>query len=222
MSDLILFHAPGACSRVTMNALEEIGVPFEDRAINIFSGEQKSPAYLSLNPKGKVPALQLDGVVHTENAAILYYLHSRYPSAQLLPPPGGGVAENAPLEDLVWCSSTIHPMVRQVRMPVRFTTGDPSGVKEHGMQQLPGILQQIAARVAGDQWWYGARWSIIDVYLYWNYSTAESGGMSLAAWPELYAHASRVRARPSFVKSLAREKEALQRHAMQLPPGGQL
>jgi glutathione S-transferase len=129
MSEVVLFHAPEACSRVTMNALEEIGVPFEDRAINIFSGEQKSPQYLSLNPKGKVPALQIDGVVHKENAAILYYLHSRFASAQLLPQPGGTVAENEPLEDLVWCSSTIHPMVRQVRTPMRFTTGDPSGVK---------------------------------------------------------------------------------------------
>ena len=222
MSELILFHAPGACSRVTMNALEEIGVPFEDRTINIFSGEQKSPGYQSLNPKGKVPALQIDGVVYTENAAILYYLNCKFPAAQLLPSPSATVVENRPLEDLVWCSSTIHPMVRQVRMPIRFTTGDPSGVKAHGMQQLPAVLGQIAKRVADGRWWYGERWSILDVYLYWNYSTAESGGMSLNAWPELAAHATRVRARPSFVRSLAREQSALRRHSIQLPPGGQL
>jgi glutathione S-transferase len=222
MSEGILFHFPGACSRVTMNALEEIGLPYEDRAVNIMAGSQKSPEYLAINTKGKVPALQIDGRVHTENAAILYFLNDRYPHAQLLPKAGDGVETNECLEDLVWCSSTIHPMVRQVRMPIRFTDGDPSGVKAHGLQHLPRVLDQVSDRVRNDRWWYGDRWSILDVYLYWNYSTAASGGLDLSRWPALVSHGKRVRSRPSFIRALARETAALEANGIQLPSGASL
>jgi glutathione S-transferase len=222
MSTIVLYHTPGACSRVTLNALEEIGLAYEDRPVNIFKGEQKLPEYLAVNPKGKVPALLVDARLHTENAAIVYFLHRNHPDAGLLPPAGHGISVNEELEDLVWCSSTVHPMVRQVRMPVRFTLGDTEGVRAHGLQHLPGLLGQIAQRVADGRWWYGERWSILDVYLYWNYSTAESGGMDLCPWPAIADHALRVRARASFERALAREYAALERSGMQLPLGARL
>jgi glutathione S-transferase len=222
MTNFVLYHTPGACSRVTMSALEEIGLEFEDRAVNIFKGEQNTPQYRAINPKGKVPALYVDGRLHTENAAIVYFLHQRYPAAKLLPTAGQGIGANEDLEDLFWCSNTVHPMVRQIRMPMRFTDGDPAGVKANGMQNLPSILETISNRVAAERWWYGETWSVLDVYLYWNYSTAASGGMDLTPWPSLARHAERVRQRPSFVRGLAREEAALVRHDLQLPPGARL
>jgi glutathione S-transferase len=222
MGDIILFHSPGACSRVTMNALEEIGLAYEDRAVNLAAGEQKSAAYLAVNPKAKVPALKIGTRVHTENAAIVNLLHVQHPAARLLPAVGNGVEVNEGLEDLVWCSSTVHPLVRQVRMPSRYTDGDTSGVKANGMKNLPLILAQVAERLSADRWWYGAQWSIIDVYLYWNYSTAQSGGLDLSIWPALQRHADRVRQRPSFARALAREQAALARHNLSLPPGATL
>jgi len=221
MSQIILYHAPGACSRVTFNALEEIGVEFEDRTVDITAGEQKSASYLAVNPKGKVPALKLGHYVHTENAAILHFLNQLYPEAHLLPD-AQAVAPNETLEDLVWCSGTLHPMVRQIRMPIRFTEGDTSGVKAHGMRHLASLLDRVADRLSGDRWWYGEQWSILDVYLYWNYSTAASGGLELERWPALYSHTARVRDRPSFTRALAREQAALQRAGMQLPAGASL
>jgi len=113
-------------------------------------------------------------------------------------------------------------MVRQIRMPIRFTNGDPSGVQQNGLQNFPAILEAISKRVSGDRWWYGEAWSILDVYLYWNYSTAASGGMDLSPWPDLTRHAERVRQRPSFVRGLAREQAALERHGLQLPTGARL
>jgi glutathione S-transferase len=222
MTNIILFHAPGACSRVTMNALEEIGLLYEDRAIDIFTGAQRSAEYRTVNPKGKVPALKIGDRVHTENAAILYFLNLQYPQARLLPASSEGVAENECLEDLVWCSGTIHPMVRQVRMPMRFTDGDPAGVKAHGMNHLSAVLDQVEQRISRAGWWYGDRWSIVDVYLYWNYSTAASGGLDLSRWPALISHGERVRDRPSFKRALARETAAVERGGIKLPPGARL
>ncbi|MHA6769745.1 glutathione S-transferase family protein [Sphingobium ummariense] len=205
---ITLYHFPAACSRVTMNALEEIGLAYQDIAVNMRTSEQKSPDYLSINPKGKVPALDVDGRIMTENAAILWFLHTRYPDAALLPADDDPRVAHQGLIDLVWCSGTIHPMVRQIRMPAKWTTDDPAGVKVDGMEKLAQECSAIADRI-GEDWWYGSRWSIIDTYIYWAYSTAAKGGFALDRYPTLLAHAERVRARPAFLRALAREQAAL-------------
>ena len=82
---ITLYHFPGACSRVTMQALEEIGLSYDDVGVNMRTNGQKAPDYLAVNPKGKVPAIGFDGHIMTENAAILWFLHSQHPDAALLP-----------------------------------------------------------------------------------------------------------------------------------------
>jgi glutathione S-transferase len=221
MTSILLFHAPSACSRVAMNALEEIGLAFEDRAVNIFIGEQKEKDYLALNPMGKVPALKIGERVYTENAAILYMLATQHPAAQLIPGALTGAHPNVGLQDLVWCSGILHPMIRQIRMPSRFTDGPTADVKSHGLRLAP-ILSRVAERVSDGRWWYGDRWSIVDVYINWSYWSAEIGGADLTPWPSLSDHSHRVRARPSFVRALTRERASLSRHGISLPPGVEL
>ena len=208
MPELILFQFPGACSRVTMTALEEIGVEFADRVVNLRAGEQKEGDYLALNPKAKVPALTIDGVVMTENPAILAYLHQRYPEAGLLPSANDPVAAHQGIVDLIWLGGTIHPVVRQVRAPFKLTKGDPEDVRADGFEKFAREAKLFSARLADDRWWYGDTWSILDVYVYWAYDTAAKGGFPLKNYPELLAHAERVRSRPSFRRSLAREQRA--------------
>ena len=86
VAELILYMSPGTCSRVTMTALEEIDVPFEDRLIFTGAGAQNSAAYLAVNRKGKVPALSVDGQVLTENPAILALSRRAAPSGRAAPP----------------------------------------------------------------------------------------------------------------------------------------
>ena len=66
---IVIYPYPGACSRVTMDALETIGLDYEDRCVNIAKAAQKDPDYLALNPKGKVPTMVFEGTTMTENAA---------------------------------------------------------------------------------------------------------------------------------------------------------
>ena len=80
-----LYHFPGACSRVAMHALEAIGASFTDALVNFRTQGQSDPTYLAVNPKGKVPALELGGRILTENAAILWMLHECHPAANLMP-----------------------------------------------------------------------------------------------------------------------------------------
>ncbi len=215
--DILLYQFPGACSRVTLNALEEIGCPYRLETVNIRAGAQLSPEYLALNPQGKVPAVAFDGRVLTQNAAILYALHERHHAAGLLP-----VADALPecfqgLSDLIWCSSTLHPIVRQVRMPAKWTTGEPEGVAADGRNKMAKECAGMNERLAMGRWWYGDRWSIIDVYVYWAYSTAAKGGFSLKTYPDLQAHAGRVRERPSFQRALKAETEAVRAAHLDIP-----
>jgi glutathione S-transferase len=85
MSDITLYFAPNTCARVPMTALEEIGIPFKTELVAFMRGDHRSPGYLALNPKGKVPALTVDGRVLTENVAILVWLATTFPDATLLP-----------------------------------------------------------------------------------------------------------------------------------------
>ena len=215
MKDIILFMSPGACSRVSMTALEEAGLDFEDRLIFTGSGMQNSPEYLALNRKGKVPALSVDGQVLTETPAILTYLNRQRPDARLLPG-GDAMAEAQALSDLAWCSSTLHLEVRQNRAPQKLTHDDPAGVLAAGRAKFAKSCDYIASRVSDGRWWYGRQWSIVDTYLYWCYSTAARGGFSLEGRTALAEHAERVRARPSFQRMLRRELAAGARESLPL------
>ena len=205
---ITLYQFPGACSRVTMNALEEIGVAFEDVPVNIRQKPGDRGDYLGVNPTGKVPTLVVDGTVLKENAAILWTLHTLYPESGLLPRSADPLGAHAGLSDLVWCSGTMHPMVRQARMPQKWTTGDIDGVREDGIAKLLVEGERIARHI-GDGWWYPEGWSIVDTYIYWGLSTAAKGGFPVDRFPALLDHAERVRARPSFRRALAREERAV-------------
>lgn len=85
MAEFSLYHLPGACSRVTMTALEQVGASYIDYPVDLRRGQQHSPEYRRVNPRGKIPALLVDGQLLAENAAILWWLHTENPQAGLLP-----------------------------------------------------------------------------------------------------------------------------------------
>lgn len=196
-----------------MTALEQCGVSYVDRPVNLARGEQRSPEYRAVNPRGKVPALVVDGQVISENAAILWWLHKRFPEAELLPATDNDWDEAQVLSDLFWISSGWHPAVRANMMPIRWTTGDPAPVRERGKLLVKPLFEWFDARLSGRQWWYGDSWSIIDVYFYWNYTTAEEGEYDLSGLDNLAAHRARVEALPAFQRAILRENGARERMA---------
>ena len=208
MADLILYYGMDTCARVTMNALEEIGLEYAAKFIDLSKEEQKSSAYTAINPNAEVPALIIDGRTLTQNPAILHYLHARHPAADLLPHAGSSVGINEPLENLMWCSNTLHILRRQLIAPARFTAGDLADVRTKGMEGWFKVLPSIEARLANGPWWYGDQWSIVDVYLNWAYSGLVAHTLDIANRPVLYEHEQRLHARPSYVRALARERAA--------------
>ncbi len=207
MPELILYHFPGACSRVTMTALEHTGAAFEDRMVDLMAGEHLKPEYRATNPHGKVPALLVDGRLLTENAAILTWLDETFPAAGLLPVRVDAWARAQVLSDLFWLSSVWHPYVRANRAPFRWTTGEVAPVQERGKELLAPCVQTLDARLASSEWWYD-EWSILDVYFYWAYTNAETGQFDLTPYRNVARHRAAVEALPAFQRALARETAA--------------
>jgi glutathione S-transferase len=203
---LVLYYAPGACSGVTINAIEELGLECEYRKLDISSGQQKTEGYLRINPHGKVPALITDGKLLTENPAILIYLNSLVSDSKLLPTAEDEYHKILSYSDLMWLSSTLHPAVRHVCMPAYYTvSSDVEDVVERARTALKVYFDIADKRLSMSKFWYGEQWTIFDIYLHWCYTRALRGGYSIDGFPALLAHQKRIEVLPSFQRRKAIE-----------------
>src|SRR6202023_4416764 len=80
-----LYYAPGTCALATHIALEEAGAPYQAVLVDFTTQSQRSPDYLTVNPKGRVPALVTESGTLTETPALLCFVAQRFPSAELAP-----------------------------------------------------------------------------------------------------------------------------------------
>ena len=86
MSDTVtLYHAPNSRSSAALTLLEELGAPYRLHVLNLNAGDQRQPAYLAVNPMGKVPAITHGGALITEQVAIFIYLADLFSNAGLAP-----------------------------------------------------------------------------------------------------------------------------------------
>jgi glutathione S-transferase len=205
---LILYVAPGACSRVALVALEHSGLAYEARPVALMSGQQRQPEFLALNPKGKVPLLLTPDGPLSENVAIASWLDAQAPHAGLLPPPGAVWARAQALSWLAWSASTLHPMIYRMRMTARIHP-DAATHPTIKAAALAELAQQLAvaeeALADGRPWLTGADWCIADTHVCWVYGRGLDGGLDAAAFPQLAALAARHAQRPAFQRALARE-----------------
>jgi len=80
-----LYYAPDTCALATHIALEEAGAPYEAVLVDFRSQAQRTPEYLAVNPKGRVPALVIENGTLTETPALLCFVAQRFPNAELAP-----------------------------------------------------------------------------------------------------------------------------------------
>ena len=208
MPDLKLFVAPNTCARVPTIALEEIGVPFETDLVRVAINQQKSPEFLKLNPKGKVPTLLIDGVPLTENVAILTWLNAEFPQANLLPKTDSTFAALEQTADLAFFAGTVHPTVTRVAMPLKFIEDKALSfeiVRPVGIQEMHKIMEMIDVRLENGPWWYGDTWSVVDGYLYWVWGRITGVGYPGEAFKNIQRHYALSNERPAVQRAMARE-----------------
>lgn len=204
MSDILLYHCPRACSQVVVCALEEAGLPYELRLINILAGEQLTEAYKAVSPLGKVPAAVIDGNPLTENSAILMYIARTAPASAVLPGIDADPWVQAEAQwGLSFCGGTLHPQVRGLMAPQRLTTGDElAAIREKAAELAKQSFSFANQRITDRGWWLGS-WSIVDVYLNWAFSAALRAGFDGAPFTALLNLSAR----------LAKEKASFRRMA---------
>jgi glutathione S-transferase len=207
MPNLSLYHFPGACSQVTVCALEQAGIPYTLNLVNLLQGEQSTPEYLAVSPLGKVPTMIADGQSLTENAALLVYINALKPDAGLFPVNPSPLMLSSMQAGLSFCGGTLHPQVRGILNPQRITTGDGAPVREMATALAKKAFAFAEYRLAEKTWWLGQE-SIIDVYLNWAFTVARNGGFDTAGYPLLSDLDKRLAVRPAFARMLEIEAES--------------
>jgi len=202
-----LYVAPKSCARVATIALEEIGVPFDTELVRLAKKQQKSPEYLALNPKGKVPVIIIDGTPMTENVAILNWLHDTYPESNLLPKTNDSFERYRQVGDISFVSGTVHPFVTRIAMPMKFAKTDDAiqQVKATAIAEVRPYAKLIDDRYAQGTWWYGDQWSIVDAYIFWAWTRMVGEGFPEEEYTHVVDLCQRIQERPAVQRAMERE-----------------
>ena len=207
--DLTLYYGLVTCARVSLVALEEVGAPFAVRVVDMQRSEQLTPAYRAVNPKGKVPALLIDGELLTETPAILTWLARSYPAAGLLPPGGDALAEAQAQSDLTYVSAGLHPIVTRLCRSQYFCAvpGGPESVFAMAADAMQPNFELVERRLSNGAWWYGDSWSMVDVYLAWIWYRVTSTAFDVSPYPHYARVCEQVAARPATRRADERAAE---------------
>ncbi|HWI29430.1 MAG TPA: glutathione S-transferase N-terminal domain-containing protein [Stellaceae bacterium] len=207
---LTLFYSPGACSMASHIGLEESGTAYELKPVALAKGEQRTPDYLKINPRGRVPALRLeDGSVLTENTAILSYLGLRFPEKGLLPKES--TAQARCISMMAWLSNSVHPAFTHIFRPERFSEQEAAypSIKAAGKKTFWAALQEIDGMVAGKSWMQGDQFTACDPYALVFYGWGARIELPVKELANYTAWKRRMLERPAVRKVLEREQNIL-------------
>lgn len=197
---LTFFHAPHSRSAGTLILLEELGADYQLRVLNMKAGEQREPAYLAVNPMGKVPALQHGEAVIIEQVAIFLYLADLYPQAGLAPKIGEAL-RGPYLRWMVFYASCFEPAIvdrAQKREPA------PQAMSPYG--DFDGMFKTLTNQLAKGPYLLGDRFTAADV-LWGTALTWVTQFQLIPAVPVIQAYTDRVNARPTVARARAKDAE---------------
>jgi glutathione S-transferase len=203
---LKLFYALGSCSLASHIALEEAGADYELVAMSTKAGDQRTPQYLAINPKGRVPALVTDRGVLSETPAILAYVAQTYPAARLAPLDDPFAFAEAQAFNSYLCS-TVHVAHAHKHRGYRWAD-DPAALAEM-TRKVPdteaACFQLIEDELFKGPWVMGEAYSVCDGYLFTLAGWLEGDGVDLRRFPRVHEHSERMRERAAVRKVLAEE-----------------
>ncbi len=200
-----LFYVPGACSLSPHIVLREANLPFKLDRIDLKAGKktQDGRQYLSLNPKGYVPALELDdGQILTEGAIIVQYLADLKPEARLAPP--NGTFERVRLQEWMhFIATELHKNLSPLYNP---KAPDEFKAAWRETKVLPR-LDFLAKSLEGRPFVMGDGFTVADAYAFYCLR-AWSGAMlkgDLSPWKVLADYHARIAERPAVKAALEAE-----------------
>ncbi|MGA9852009.1 MAG: glutathione transferase GstA [Gammaproteobacteria bacterium] len=200
-----LYYSPSACSMAPHIVLNELGLPYE--AVQVDTKTHKlvktGTDYYAINPKGYVPAIELDdGSLFTEAAAILQYLADRKPQSGLLAAPGS-MERYRTIEWLTFISSELHKGLGAL-----FNPDYPEAARKISLDKLKKRFELLDKHFAKNEFLMGKQFTVADAYAYTILNWTNFLNVDLSPYKNLQAYMQRVAARPSVRETQHAEKLA--------------
>jgi glutathione S-transferase len=196
---LVLYTNPQSRGRIARWMLEEVGQPYETEVLD-FATTMKTPAYLAINPMGKVPALRHGNAVVTEAAAICAYLADAFPQAKLAPPPGDRLRA-AYYRWLFFAAGPIEAAVNNKAIGV-VVPREREGMMGYGTVER--VMTTLEDKLSRNEYLVGDSFTAADVYLGAHVGFGLMFG-TIEKRPAFQKYWQRVSARPAALR--AREKD---------------
>jgi glutathione S-transferase len=199
-----LYFSPGACSLASHIALREAGLDFRLEKVDLRTHRTADGRdYYAINPKGYVPALELDdGAVLTEGAAILQYIADQRPAAGLAP--AAGTLDRYRLQEwLGFIGTELHKSFSPL-----FNPTTPDDVRAATRERLEGRFGFTAAALDGRPFLLGEHFTVADAYLYTVLGWTKAVGIDRTERRVLDALNQRVGERPTVGAARDAEKQA--------------
>ena len=196
-----LYYAPGACSLAPHIVLNELGLPHRLIRVDLKTGKtEQGDDFRAINPKGYVPALELDsGERLTEAAVILQYLADSVPAAGLAP--AAATAERYRLQEwLNFIATEIHKGFSPL-----WNAAIGSDEKQRVVDRLGARLDWLATQLEGRDFLAGNTFGVADAYLFTVLNWGQWLGVDIARWPALKAYSARVAVRRGVRAALLAE-----------------
>jgi glutathione S-transferase len=196
-----LYLAPGACSLSPHIVLCESGLKFDIEKVSLSDKKTESGAdYLTINPKGYVPALRLDsGDVLTEGPAIVQYLADQVPDKKLAPA-AGSLERYRLVEWLNFISAEIHKTFGPL-----FNQQGPEDAKQAARDRLAGRFDYVEQHLKKSDYLLGNQFSVADAYLFTVLNWTGFLKFPMDRWPAIQKYRQRIAARPAVQAALVAE-----------------
>jgi glutathione S-transferase len=193
---IVLYHSPNTRSSIALTLLEELGVPYDLEVIDLKAGEQQQPAYLAVNPMGKVPAIRHGDAIVTEQVAIFLYLADLFPEASLAP------ALNSPMRGpylrwMVFYAACFEPAIGDNAL--NRPAGPPG---QMGYGDFDRVMKTISDQLAKGTYLLGEKFTAADI-LWGNGLTWTKIFGLLPEDPVVDAYIARHKERPSVARANA-------------------
>ena len=196
-----LYYSPGACSLSPHIVATEAGIPLELVKVDTKTKSIRDEGdFWAINPKGYVPALQLDnGEVLTEGPAIVQYLADQKPAAALAP--ANGTFERTRLQEMLnYITSEIHKTYSPL-----FNPDVLPAVREERLAYLHRRYALLEKRLAGRKHLFGEQFTVADAYLFVVTNWARIVKFDLGEFPNIQAFQKRVGSRKSTLQAMRAE-----------------
>jgi glutathione S-transferase len=193
-----LYYSPGSANMLVHLTLLECGAPYTLERVDLDAGEQRSAAYLALNPNGVVPTLVVDGVPHGEAAALAMLLVERHPAAALAP--AAGEPQRADYLQWMFClANAQQPLFRQWFYPGDHLHAAADNIKEAARIGIEAGWSRLNAHLATHgPYLLGECFSVIDLYALMLMRWSRNMPRPATSWPHLAELAARLKSRPSW------------------------